>query len=171
MRTINLAVVNALDDGLRGLAINLAADTVGGTQDLLDGSLQLLGERLVAHSAGNLDDLVETDRLVVLDVLLLLAVTRRLLEGLDDERRGGRNNRDLSLTVLDGQLDGDTKTFLFMASVPNSVLPQMARILTQSPVALAISSPTFLGDKPRGPILGASAEEAPTSPPVARRWL
>ena len=38
---------------------------------------------------------------------------------------------------------------------------------TQSPVALAISSPTFLGDRPRGPILGARAEEAPTSPPVA----
>src|SRR5690606_83778 len=43
--------------------------------------------------------------------------------------------------------------------------------LTQSPVALAISSPIFLGERPRGPILGASAEEAPTSPPVARRWL
>lgn len=42
---------------------------------------------------------------------------------------------------------------------------------TQSPVAFAISSPTFLGDRPRGPILGAKAEEAPTSPPVARRWL
>lgn len=42
---------------------------------------------------------------------------------------------------------------------------------TQSPVALAISSPTFLGERPRGPILGARAEEAPTSPPVARRWL
>merc|ERR1712198_587837 len=36
----------------------------------------------------------------------------------------------------------------------------------QSPVALAMSSPTFLGDRPRGPILGASAEVAPTSPPV-----
>ena len=44
-------------------------------------------------------------------------------------------------------------------------------VLTQSPVAFAMSSPTFLGDKPRGPILGARAEEAPTSPPVARRWL
>lgn len=42
---------------------------------------------------------------------------------------------------------------------------------TQSPVALAMSSPTFLGERPRGPILGARAEEAPTSPPVARRWL
>jgi len=42
---------------------------------------------------------------------------------------------------------------------------------TQSAVAFAISSPTFFGDRPRGPILGARAEEAPTSPPVARRWL
>lgn len=42
---------------------------------------------------------------------------------------------------------------------------------TQSPVALAISSPTFLGERPRGPILGARVAEDPTSPPVARRWL
>lgn len=41
----------------------------------------------------------------------------------------------------------------------------------QSPVALAISSPTFLGDRPRGPIFGARVAEEPTSPPVARRWL
>lgn len=47
----------------------------------------------------------------------------------------------------------------------------MVRVRTQSPVAFAISSPTFLGERPRGPILGASADEAPTSPPVARRWM
>lgn len=46
-----------------------------------------------------------------------------------------------------------------------------ASVRTQSPVALAISSPTFLGDRPRGPILGARAEEAPTSPPVALKVL
>jgi hypothetical protein len=68
----------------------------------------------------------------------------------------------------------------------------------QSPVAFAISSPTFFGacfrqsksfemtgkeavsfgsttqvkmrhTKPNGPTFGASADEAPTSPPVARR--
>jgi hypothetical protein len=33
----------------------------------------------------------------------------------------------------------------------------------------AISSPTFFGDRPSGPIFGARADEAPTSPPVARR--
>lgn len=48
----------------------------------------------------------------MLDVLLLLAVTGRLLEGTDDKGRGGRNNRDRGLTVLDGELDGDTETFL-----------------------------------------------------------
>jgi len=29
----------------------------------------------------------------------------------------------------------------------------------------AISSPTFLGERPRGPILGAREDEEPTSPP------
>lgn len=53
----------------------------------------------------------------MLDVLLLLAVTGRLLEGTDDEGRGGRNNRDRSLTVLDGELDGDTETFLLIAQL------------------------------------------------------
>lgn len=42
---------------------------------------------------------------------------------------------------------------------------------TQSPVALAMSSPTFFGDSPRGPIFGARADEAPTSPPVALKVL
>ena len=40
----------------------------------------------------------------------------------------------------------------------------------QSPVALAMSSPTFLGDRPRGPILGAKADVAPTSPPVHLKY-
>ena len=46
----------------------------------------------------------------MLDVLLLLPVTRGLLEGLDDERRGGGNDGDSGLTVLDGQLDRDAET-------------------------------------------------------------
>merc|ERR1711955_10050 len=40
----------------------------------------------------------------------------------------------------------------------------------QSPVALAMSSPIFLGDKPSGPTLGAREEVAPTSPPTALRY-
>lgn len=64
----------------------------------------------MAHGAANLNDLVKRDALGVLDVLLLFAVTRRLLKGLDDEGRGGGNDRDGGLTVLDGQADGDAET-------------------------------------------------------------
>mmetsp|Transcript_9519 Transcript_9519/g.16750 ORF Transcript_9519/g.16750 Transcript_9519/m.16750 type:complete len:205 (+) Transcript_9519:498-1112(+) len=38
----------------------------------------------------------------------------------------------------------------------------------QSRVAALMSSPTFLGERPRGPTLGARAEAAPISPPMAR---
>ena len=64
----------------------------------------------MAHGAANLNDLVKRDGLGVLDVLLLFAVTRGLLEGLDDKGGGGGNDRDGSLTVLDGQADGDAET-------------------------------------------------------------
>jgi len=110
----------------------------------------------------------------VLDVLLLLPVARGLLEGLDDEGRGGWDNRDRGLTVLDGKTDGDTESFLLRRTQLVPLLPLFVGFVglhTQSPVAFAISSPTFLGERPRGPILGASADDAPTSPPVARRWL
>jgi hypothetical protein len=46
----------------------------------------------------------------VLDVLLLLSVSRRLLQGLDDQTRCRGDDADLGLTVLDGQLDGDSET-------------------------------------------------------------
>ena len=67
----------------------------------------------MTHDTANLNDLVKRDGLGVLDVLLLLAVTRGLLEGLDDEGGGGGNDRDGGLTVLDGQADGDAETLLY----------------------------------------------------------
>jgi len=41
----------------------------------------------------------------------------------------------------------------------------------QSKVALAMSSPTFFGLNPSGPILGANADVAPTSPPTHLRQI
>ena len=109
----------------------------------------------------------------MLDVLFLLSVSRRLLQGFDDERGGGGDDGNGSLSVLDGELYCDTKTFLcstlLLECQPGTNVQSLC--LTQSPVAFAISSPTFFGDRPRGPIFGARADEAPTSPPVARRWL
>jgi hypothetical protein len=60
------------------LQILTAADALARAEDLLDRARQLLGERLVPHGAGDLNDLVEGDVAGVRDVLLLLAVTRRL---------------------------------------------------------------------------------------------
>ena len=42
----------------------------------------------------------------MLDVLILLAVPRRLLERFDNQRGGGRYDGDGGLTVIDGQSDG-----------------------------------------------------------------
>ena len=58
----------------------------------------------------NVPDLVDVDVSRVLDVLLLLSVSRGLLERSDDERRGRGNDRGDGLSVLDRQLDGDLET-------------------------------------------------------------
>lgn len=102
--------VDLLNDALWWLVLNSAANGSCSAQDLLHGTAQLLGKGLVAHLACDLDDLVEGDVAAVLDVLLLLPVTSRLLEGLDDKSRCGWDDSDGSLTVLDGQLDGNTQT-------------------------------------------------------------
>lgn len=171
--TLDLASLNVVRDVLGRAAINLAASGEGSAENLLDGTLEGLGHRLEPHGAGDLNDLVQRDGLGVLDVLLLLAVTRRLLEGLDDQGRGGGNDRDGGLTVLDGEADRDTETLPVATEKRTLSALRSSHLLARGStyVALAISSPTFLGDRPRGPILGARADEAPTSPPVALRWI
>jgi hypothetical protein len=86
LRDLNLAGLDVVGDVLGAAAVNLAASGESSSEDLLDGTLG------------------------VLDVLLLLAVTRGLLKGLDDEGGSGWDDRDGGLTVLDGQLDSDTET-------------------------------------------------------------
>jgi len=108
--TVNLASVNVVGDILGATAINLATDGEGSTEDLEDGTLESLGHGARAHGTGNLNNVIQGDGLVVLDVLLLLAVTRGLLEGLDDKGGGGGHNRDGGLTVLDGETDSHTET-------------------------------------------------------------
>jgi len=112
-RTVDLARLNRVADGLRALAIDLATNAERSAQNLLHNTLKILGEGLEPHRPRNLDDLVQRDGLVVLDVLLLLAVAGRLLERPDDERRGRRHDRHLSLTVLDGEANRHPETLLY----------------------------------------------------------
>ena len=88
--------------------------------------------------------------LCLLNVFLLLSVPWWFLEGFDDQGRSRRYHLNLGLSVL--------VSFIVILRP------------FQSPVALAISSPTFFVDRPRGPILGARADVAPTSPPVHLRY-
>jgi hypothetical protein len=117
--TVNLAGLDIVADILGAAAVDLAANGKGSTEDLEHGSAELLGERAVAHDAGDVDDLLQRDRLGVLNVLLLLAVTRGLLQGLDDKRRSRGDDGDGGLTVLDGELDSDTETFPVTSGLGN----------------------------------------------------
>jgi len=128
--TIDLASLNSIADSLGALAINLAANGESSAENLLDAALEVLGEGLELHGPCNLDNLVEGDRLVVLDVLLLLAVTRRLLERPDDERRGSGDDRDGGLTVLDGELDGHAETLLYSVQNDNYIVRTNFAILS-----------------------------------------
>jgi hypothetical protein len=128
--TVNLASLDVVRDILGAAAIDLAADGESSTEDLEDNTLERLGHGAVLHLAGDLNNVIEGDGLGVLDVLLLLAVTRRLLEGLDDQGRGGGNDRDSSLTVLDGELDSHTET-LPVTSVLGNVFTDLLGRQTQ----------------------------------------
>merc|ERR1719282_877083 len=108
---LDVSAVDVVDDVVGCTAIDCASNGLGGSQDLLHDARELLGLGAGPHGAGGVDDVVHRDVAVVLDVLHLLPVPGRLLQGLDDQGRGGGNNVDLGLTVLDGQSDGDLETF------------------------------------------------------------
>lgn len=59
---------------------------------------------------------------MMLDVLLLLAITSGLLKSLDDVAGSGGLNLKGSNTVGNGQLDADTKTLVFLGLLGNIFL-------------------------------------------------
>lgn len=136
---LNLARLDVVGDILGAAAIDLAAGAESSAKDLLDGALQVLGHGLESHGLSDGDDLIEGDALGVLDVLLLLPVTRGLLEGLDDERRGGGDDGNLGLTVLDGQLDRDAEA-LPVAGGLGDIFTDLCEALALLPVAQVTAS-------------------------------
>jgi hypothetical protein len=108
----------------------------------------------------------------MLNVFLLLAISWRFFECLDDERGCRRDYADLSLTILDRQLHGYAKSLPVTGNLGNyEAIVREAISISRHGFGALLSSPTFFGDRPSGPIFGARVEEEPTSPPVARRWL
>ena len=116
---------------------------------------------------------IKIELLRELTVLLLLPVTRRLLQSLDDQRWCRRHNWNSSLTILDCQLDGDLQTLPFLGSLGNIFTNLLGRLKTdeetnQPPPNNHEKSRGKL-TRPNGPILGANEDVAPISPPTARR--
>ncbi|GER28707.1 auxin efflux carrier [Striga asiatica] len=105
-RNLHVSISNLLLQILRILPVHGAANGNTRSQDLLHSAAQVLRHGARAHDLRDLDDVVERDVAVVLDVLRLLPVTLRLLQRLDDQRRGRRHHGDLRLAVLDRELDG-----------------------------------------------------------------
>lgn len=149
---LDLSGLNIIGHSLRAATVHLAACAESSSENLLDRALQILRHGLKSHSARNVDDLIERDALRVFDVLLLLAVSWGLFEGLDDERRGGGDDGDGSLTVLDGEFDRNPKALPVAGGLGNifTVQPGISfRILSYS---RSQTYPTFFGDRPSGPI-------------------
>lgn len=91
----------------------------------------------------------------------------RTLESPDDERGGRGHDRDGRLSVLDRQLNGDPQTLPCgrrFCDVLSNLLGRLEQVSAHANRSMAKQH-----TRPRGPIFGARAEEAPTSPPVARR--
>jgi len=95
----------------------------------------------------------------------------RTLERPDNERGSRRYDGHLGLTVLDGELHGDAQALPRCGCFCDIFADLLRRLERQhnGQIAACASSDGGRRTRPRGPILGASADEAPTSPPVARR--
>jgi len=103
------------------------------------------------------------------------AQRRRTLQRADDQRRRGWDDGDLGLSVLDGELYGDPETFPSRGGFSYVLSDFLRRLFdVRRVMSNILKNPRgrrVIRTRPSGPILGARAEEAPTSPPVARRYI
>ena len=112
-------------------------------------------------------------KMSIITVLLLLSVTWGLLQGLDDQGRGGRYDGHGRLAVLNRQRDSDLQTFPVLGGFGNVFTNLLGRLQSTTNVSiecLLLLLTSSLLTRPNGPILGASEDVAPISPPTARRW-
>jgi hypothetical protein len=94
---------------------------------------------------------------------------RHTLESPDDKGGGGGNDSNRSLTILDCELNGHPQTLPSTGSLGDIFTDFFGRLKAVRVLLERTRNIMQEHTRPRGPILGARAEEAPTSPPVARR--
>lgn len=125
--TLHFALVDSFDDVVGVLVVNSATNGLAGTKNFLDCAGKLLGQTLVTHFTCNVEDCVQVDVAVVFDVLDLLPVTVRLIQGLDDQGGGGRDDRASGLPVLASQLHCDLQALPLLGGLGNVVTDLLGR--------------------------------------------
>jgi hypothetical protein len=110
-----------VDNVMWVFSVNGATDRVSSSQKFSANSSQIFGHGSVFHDSSGGQDIVPGDVTVVNDVLDLLSVSWGFFQSFDQERRGGWNDGDLGLSVLDGQLNGDLQTFPFFGVLADIV--------------------------------------------------
>ena len=109
------------------LAIDGATNSGASSEDLQDGSGEGLGEGAGAHDLSNTNNVLEGDVSSVLDVLLLLAISVGLVQSLDDQSGGSGHHLDLSLTVLDDQLNRDADSLPVLGGLGDIISDLLGR--------------------------------------------
>lgn len=115
------SILDGGDHVSSGLLVNSATNSSASSEDLQNGTSEGLGERTGAHDLSDTNNVVEGDVSVVLNVLLLLAITVGLVEGLDDQSGGSGDHLDGGLTVLDDQLDGNADSLPVLSGLSNII--------------------------------------------------
>merc|ERR1719422_452443 len=83
--TIDFPSIDLIDHIMRILSVNSAPNRLCCPKNLLHDSGELLGHGARPHDAGSGNDVINGNVPAVLDVLNLLSVPWRLLQGLDDQ--------------------------------------------------------------------------------------
>merc|ERR1719411_752705 len=79
-------IVDAINDVVGVHAVHSAANGLGSAKHLFHGTGELLSHGPGSHNPGSRNNVIHGDVSAVLDVLDLLAVPWRLLQGLDNKR-------------------------------------------------------------------------------------
>lgn len=124
---VNLAVIDLLNNVVRIAAVDGATNALSGAEHFLDGTGQLAGLTPATNRTRDGEDVVEGNIARVLDVLNLLTITRRLLEGSDDERGRTRNHVDGRLTILNGQSHGDFESLPVLGGLGDIISDLLGR--------------------------------------------